>query len=127
MKPKISKKGEPQTVSIVADVQARQSDPDTDSSIPCPFVYAKGKICNGHIVRIEAYKANLQWAVGKSGEWEFNRSEPRSHYHVFCSEKDNHAGYGKPDSEQLKFYYSKLPAALRAVVDAKLVLQCEAT
>jgi hypothetical protein len=27
----------------------------------CPFVYASGKRCTGHITRVEAYKADLSW------------------------------------------------------------------
>ncbi len=31
--------------------------------VPCPFVYASGKHCKGHITRIEAYKADLCWIL----------------------------------------------------------------
>ena len=83
---------------------------------PCPFVYAKGKKCTGHIVRIEAFKADLSWLRGDDGKWTFASGEPRSHYHVYCSEKDNHAGYGRPDADTLKFYYQDLPPSLRKVI-----------
>jgi hypothetical protein len=43
---------------------------------------------------------------------------PRSHYHVFCSEKGNHAGYGREDSSKLKFYYSDLPEELQAILNS---------
>ena len=37
--------------------------------IPCPFVYASGKACTGHIVKIETYKANLEWELKDDGTW----------------------------------------------------------
>jgi hypothetical protein len=40
--------------------------------------------------------------------------EPRSHYHLYCSEKGNHAGYGREDA--VKRYYQDLPPTLRKVV-----------
>ena len=30
---------------------------DTTARIPCPFVYASGKPCEGSVVRVEAYRA----------------------------------------------------------------------
>lgn len=91
----------------------RESKPE---DVPCPFVYAKGRKCKGHIVRIEAFKADLQWTLGDDGTWSFNIGQPRSHYHLYCSEKGNHAGYSRPDAEAMKFYYDKLPQALRAML-----------
>ena len=82
--------------------------------IPCPYTYAKGKHCTGHIVRIEAFGADLEWALGKDGKWLFNAGRPRSHYHLYCSEKDNHAGQGRPDA--LKFFYSDLPAEIQTII-----------
>jgi len=86
-----------------------------DAKIPCPFVYAKGKQCTGHIVGIEAYKADIGWTL-RDGEWKFSCGDPRSHYHLTCSLKGNHAGYKGSDSEQLKFYLQDLPEALREVI-----------
>ncbi|HWK13741.1 MAG TPA: hypothetical protein VNS02_05055 [Rhizobiaceae bacterium] len=83
--------------------------------VPCPFTYASGKRCTGHVVRVEGYKADLEWSRGADG-WKFGCGEPRSHYHLFCSEKGNHAGYARHDSEKMKFYYSQLPVALQNVV-----------
>jgi hypothetical protein len=81
--------------------------------IPCPFVYANGKHCSGHIVRVEAYKADITWTPnGETGKWEVCAGQPRSHYHLFCSEKDNHAGCRQPDSGQMKFYLNQLPKEL---------------
>ena len=80
--------------------------------IPCPFVYSNGKSCSGHVARIEVYKADLEWTFGGAG-WSFD-FRPRSHYHVFCSEKGNHAGYKRED--RLKFYYDQLPEGLQDVI-----------
>jgi hypothetical protein len=44
---------------------------------------------------MKAYKADLTWQPGEGGVWHFSRQPPRSHYHLFCSEKGNHAGYGE--------------------------------
>ena len=90
------------------------------SSIPCPFVYSTGKACAGHIVRMEAYKAELVWELGNDGRWEFH-FEPRSHYHLFCSEKGNHAGSLRPDSPQMKFHGRQLPPELRELLVATSV------
>jgi hypothetical protein len=89
------------------------------TTVPCPFVYARGKSCTGHIVRVEAYKADLLWTF-KDGRWSFRFSEPRSHFHLFCSEKGNHAGYPRRDSDQLKFYWQHLPEELREVLEQGL-------
>ena len=46
--------------------------------IPCPFVYARGRRCSGHIVSVEAYKADLLWDF-KEGRWNFSYRGPLSH------------------------------------------------
>lgn len=85
-----------------------------EQTTPCPYVYARGRKCKGHIVRIEAFKADLAWVRMKDGVWAFDVGQPRSHYHLYCSEKDNHAGFGREDA--LKYYYQNLPEQLRKVV-----------
>ena len=55
-------------------------------SIPCPFVYADGRSCKGHIVHVEAYNADISWSAEADGSWTFD-FKPGSHYHVFCSKK----------------------------------------
>ena len=81
---------------------------------PCPFVYARGKRCTGEIDRVEAYKADIVWAkLGDS--WELSLG-PRSHYHVFCSLKNDHAGYKKSDDSQMKFYWDDLPSEFKTVL-----------
>lgn len=84
--------------------------------IPCPFVYARGRRCTGVVVRVEVYKADLAWDSASEGDWTFSL-RPRSHFHVFCSIKGNHAGFRR-DAEGLKFYYDRLPDELRRIVDS---------
>ncbi|HVA80713.1 MAG TPA: hypothetical protein VNF29_07295 [Candidatus Binataceae bacterium] len=78
-------------------------------AIQCPFVYSRGKRCSGHIIRVEAFKADLEWNFNADGSWSFACGAPRSHYHLFCSEKDNHAGIRE---DTLKYYADTLPAGL---------------
>jgi hypothetical protein len=84
--------------------------------IACPFFYANGKACPGHIVRVEAYKADIDWALDGSGKWLFGFG-PRSHYHLFCSEKGNHAGFKRQDDPQMKFHWRELPDRIRNLLD----------
>ncbi len=86
--------------------------------IPCPYVYARGKTCTGEIVGVEAFKANLAWRQRDDGVWSFSLGEPKSLYHLFCSEKGNHAGNVKSDSGQMKFYYMHLPKPLQTIVNS---------
>jgi len=89
-------------------------------ALPCPFVYANGKQCSGRVVRVEVYKADIEWREGPEGEWVFDWS-PRSHYHLFCSEKGNHAGYKRRDAGGMKFYFNQLPDAVRTLVESTSV------
>jgi hypothetical protein len=49
------------------------------NEIPCPFTYANGKKCPGHVVRVEAFNADIEWVLQKDGTWKFRAGEPRSH------------------------------------------------
>ena len=84
--------------------------------IVCPFVSVNGICCTGHIVRIEAYMADLAWSLNDDGKWVFGHDEPRSHYHLFCSKKHTHAGYDGGHSDQLKRHLHDLPDPLRQIV-----------
>ena len=84
--------------------------------IACPFVYANGRGCTGHVVRVEAYKADLAWSAEADGSWSFD-FRARSHFHVFCSEKGNHAGFRRQDPDDLKFWFDTLPEALRRILE----------
>jgi hypothetical protein len=52
------------------------------------------------------------------GQWVFSYGRPRSHFHLFCSEKGNHAGYPRRDSDQMKFYGDQLPDELVEAMNA---------
>jgi hypothetical protein len=56
---------------------------------------------------------HCKFAYLKDLRWTFGIGEPRSHYHLVCSEKGNHAGWGKQDAEGLIFFFDKLPIALQ--------------
>jgi len=86
-------------------------------AIPCPFRYADGKRCTGHIIRIEVFKADVAWEEGTDGEWHVTW-DPRSHYHLFCSEKGNHAGYKKRDDYRMKFFWCELPEEVQEMLDS---------
>jgi len=85
-------------------------------TVPCPYVYKSGKRCTGTITRVEAYKADLVWDRDADGSWNLLWDRPRSHYHLFCSEKWNHAGVGRSDA--LKYYDSDLPEDLERIIGA---------
>lgn len=89
--------------------------------IPCPFVYANGRACDGHITRIEAYKADLEWSLD-SEQWVVGFA-PRSHYHLFCSAKGGHAGVKRPDDPQMKFHWRELPPAIRLILESTAVVE----
>ena len=90
--------------------------------IPCPFVYASGKHCCGHVVAVEAYKADISWTLQGDSTWDVGFF-PRSHYHLFCSERGNHAGVRGQDDARLKFYFDQLPEELAQLVSCTGVRQ----
>jgi hypothetical protein len=92
------------------------ADGDEHARIACPFVYANGRACAGHVVRVEAYKADLVWSTDAEGSWSFD-FRPRSHYHVFCSEKGNHAAFRRQDPNALKFWFDTLPTPIRRILE----------
>ena len=83
---------------------------------PCPYVFPDSRRCPGHLVKIEAFNADLSWVLGESGGWVFNHAQPRSRYQLFCSERSGHAADSLP--EQMKCYLSGMPDGLLAVVTA---------
>ena len=85
-------------------------------AIPCPFVYSSGKQCTGHIIRVEAYKADISWSRQGDGTWKFGWDRPRSHFHLFCSLKNNHAGLKGPDA--LQYFFNQLPKDLQAIINS---------
>jgi hypothetical protein len=82
------------------------------AEIACPFVYANGRKCSGHITRVEAFKCDVTWKPDADGRWRPSVNEVGSHYHLFCSEKENHAGSFRSDNTQMKRYLNQLPDGL---------------
>ena len=95
--------------------QAQRAVLDAHEQIACPLVYADGRKCSGHITHIEVYNADIEWRPNAAGEWRQSVS-PRSHYHLFCSEKSNHAGALQSDDSRLKFRLNELPADILAAL-----------
>ena len=91
-------------------------------NISCPFEYSGGRFCKGHIVRVEAYKADVEWSLEGNDEWRISIGEPRSHYHVFCSEKCNHAGSVRYGDDRMKFYGSELPKEFLEIMGRPVIL-----
>ena len=89
---------------------------DTTARIPCPFVYASGKPCEGSVVRVEAYRATssgprTRW---ETGGWTGPGLVRTSTF--FCSIRGNHAGVRRSDDSRMKFYLDQLPAELRLIL-----------
>jgi len=90
---------------------------EKEKAIPCPFVYANNKRCSGRITRVEAYRGDLAWALNQNGRWEFGWGPPRSHFHLFCSLKEDHSGFKRPADYRMKCYFDELPEALRKIIN----------
>jgi hypothetical protein len=74
-------------------------------TIPCPFVYANGRKCPGHVTSVAAFKCDVSWKPDADGRWRPAIGQMRSHYHLSCSEKGTHAeNFGREDSPQMKVY-----------------------
>src|SRR4051794_27656932 len=73
------------------------------SGMRCPFVYAKGQRCKGHVVGVQGYGPRFdgQMRVRKVRFW--------------CSDKDDHTGttFGTWGKERMEFYPDQLPDDLR--------------
>jgi hypothetical protein len=67
----------------------------------CPFTYANGKKCTGHICRAKAFGPR-----SASGRVERHYVVK---YRLWCSEKDDHAGIGHVGKERMEFYPRELP------------------
>ena len=77
-----------------------------EQKISCPFVYAKGHKCTGHVYRATAYGPGQN----RPG---FGRADVRK-YRLWCSEKGDHAGIdGSLGSKlRMEFYPDQLPAGV---------------
>lgn len=76
--------------------------------------------------RVEAFHADLYWSIGANAKWRF-QFRTRSHFHLSCSEKGNHAGTRERDDERMVFRGDRLPPGVEAIINATGVLLPGAT
>jgi len=102
-----------------------------DEVIPCPFVYAGGRACKGHVVDAwqkwrngrDGLFVHWIWREGKWVDLEDNSDvfdangfvfpgwHAVSHIHLVCSSKNNHSGI-KPDDPRVKTWSLPQPKAI---------------
>lgn len=77
--------------------------------LQCPFVYASGKQCTGHVYRAKGYGPN------RGGKTEVRKVR------LWCSEKDDHQGAVNSwvTKERMEFYPNHLP---RGIYDRVMAL-----
>ena len=75
---------------------------------PCPFTYADGRKCKGHVTHFKAY------GPVRNGEL----SEVRK-VRLWCSERYDHQGAVRSwaSKERMEFYPDQLPAYLRPLLE----------
>jgi hypothetical protein len=61
---------------------------------------------------------DIKYSPDDNGNWCVAIGQPRSHYHLFCSEKGNHSGYSRSDDSRMNFYLGDLPKTLLSVMSA---------
>jgi len=87
--------------------------------LPCPFVYANGKRCKGHVRRVRAY--------GRAGRNGLIRPEKVRKYRFWCTEKDDHAGMpggGYEGKIRMEFYPDQVPTEyLDAFLSGRIVVE----
>ena len=76
------------------------------AAIPCPFVYANGRLCTGTVRLARAYGPSR-------GRPHVERGDVRK-YRLWCSEKDDHAGAvnNSTGKDRMEFYPDRLPKGL---------------
>jgi hypothetical protein len=80
--------------------------------VACTHIRASGRRCRGHIIRVEAAKADLSWRRRADGTaWSFDVGQPKS-FRLHCS----------GSHEALKVAYSELPVALQEIAGLRDVV-----
>lgn len=87
----------------------------TATRIACPFVYANGRRCPGHVTKVAAFHAHLEWEPRPDGSWAFTWT-PGSRYRVFCSLRDDHSSPFGPRDERMLFERKELPKELQELL-----------
>jgi hypothetical protein len=84
------------------------------TKIDCPFVYANGRRCTGHIRRAKAYGSR-----GHDGRLRVKK------YRLWCSEKDDHAGVvsGFEGKQRMEFYPNQLPEGVEDLLWASGMIE----
>jgi len=73
----------------------------------CPFTYSNGRKCKGYIRKIKLIKVNLEIELSEDGKITDIFCIPSDyHVHLYCSQKGNHAGFARRDSEQMKCWWN---------------------
>jgi hypothetical protein len=83
------------------------SSPFEKGTLPCPFVYANGKACTGHVRSYRLYGGRSVAYARKVRLW--------------CSEKDNHAGILATfeAKERMEFYPGHLREDIYQAIEAE--------
>jgi len=85
--------------------------------LPCPFVYASGRCCTGHVYQVRAYGP-------QRGKHYVAREDVRK-YRFWCSEKNDHAGAVSSFEGKLRmeFYPNDLAAGVEDFIWASDLLR----
>lgn len=74
-----------------------------DDILCCPFIYVDGRRCKGTIYRAKAY--------GPSRGYDHPERDRVRKYRLWCSLKDDHAGFDPGGKLRMEFYPDELSAA----------------
>jgi len=71
--------------------------------IPCPFVYASGDACPGHVVEIEARTVRLNWYLNDDKSAWDGTIDMTTKIRFRCSDGFDHGGFGR-----MEFWFEQL-------------------
>jgi len=78
----------------------------------CPFIYKSGKRCDGYVCEVKIIKAKIYLKLDPEGNVIDADIDTPYHIHVYCSKKENHAGWRRHDDERMKFWDNGLYRAI---------------
>ena len=85
----------------------------------CPFVYSNEKRCSGYVSELKIIKAKVVVSLTEENKVRGLYFDTPYHVHLYCSGKENHAGYMRQDSGQMKVWYSDLPEEIRRQIERR--------